>query len=392
LAEESQPAVLGVQSGAGVVQAAGRSAGQSQGVVEFAVGKQSGVTGDGRAVEFQLDAAVEVNAQGVILAVTHWVPLSFREEVVGNAGFSREKAQTPCRNDRAIWEIRGKALYDQGDLGGAVACYRRALDLDPKHANAHVSLGIALGAKGDLGGAIVCYRQAIDLDPKFALAHGALGQVLLQQGRYAEAREATRRALDLLPAKAALRLAAMNQLQQCDRFLALEKKLPAVLNGHDTPASAADAITLAQMCRRHKNRQAAAARLYADAFATQPRLAADFDRQHRYSAACSAALAAAGAGEDARLLPDRVALMFRAWALQWLRADLQEYTRLAGPSNPAARRAVGQRLKHWQADPDLAPVRGREGLDRLPEAERAAWQALWRDVAELAQRVAEKDR
>ena len=56
------------------------------------------------------------------------------------------------------------------------------------------------------------------------------------------------------------------------------------------------------------------------------------------------------------------------------------------------RRTVGQRLKHWQADPDLAPVRGREGLDRLPQAERAAWQALWRDVAELAQRVAEKDR
>src|SRR5262249_37713906 len=51
----------------------------------------------------------EVNAQGVILAVTHWVPRSFRQAVVGNAGFSGEEAQTPCRNDRAIWEIRGRA-------------------------------------------------------------------------------------------------------------------------------------------------------------------------------------------------------------------------------------------------------------------------------------------
>src|SRR5262249_22967414 len=98
--------VLGVQSGAGVVQAAGRGAGQAQGVVEFTVGEESGVTGDGRAAELQLDVTVEVNAQGVLLAVTHWVPRSFRQEVVRNAGCFREMAQTPCRNDRAIWEIR----------------------------------------------------------------------------------------------------------------------------------------------------------------------------------------------------------------------------------------------------------------------------------------------
>jgi hypothetical protein len=66
---------------------------------------------NGRAVELQLDLTVEANSQGVIVAVTHWVPRSFRQEVVGNAGFSREKAQTPCRNDRAIWEIRAYARF-----------------------------------------------------------------------------------------------------------------------------------------------------------------------------------------------------------------------------------------------------------------------------------------
>jgi hypothetical protein len=60
---------------------------------------------------------VEINTQGVLVAVTHWVPLSFRQEVVGNAGFSREKAQTPCRNDRAIWEIRVYLrLYADGTI------------------------------------------------------------------------------------------------------------------------------------------------------------------------------------------------------------------------------------------------------------------------------------
>src|SRR5262249_4184850 len=91
---------------AGVVQTSRRRAGQSEGVVEFPIGEESGVTGDGRAVKRQLDLAVEVNAQGVLGTVTPWVPRAFRQEVVGNAGFSGEKAQTPCRNDRVIWEIR----------------------------------------------------------------------------------------------------------------------------------------------------------------------------------------------------------------------------------------------------------------------------------------------
>src|SRR5262249_38753428 len=106
LAKESQEAVLGVLPRAGVKQAARGRAGQSEGVVEFAVSKESGVTGNGRAVELQLDLAVEIDAQGVIVAVTHWVPRPFRQNVVGNAGFSREKAQTPCRSGRVIWELR----------------------------------------------------------------------------------------------------------------------------------------------------------------------------------------------------------------------------------------------------------------------------------------------
>jgi hypothetical protein len=63
LAEESQQAVLGVLSGAGVVQATGPGAGQSQGVIEFTVGEESGVTGDGGPVELQLDLAIKINAQ-----------------------------------------------------------------------------------------------------------------------------------------------------------------------------------------------------------------------------------------------------------------------------------------------------------------------------------------
>ena len=52
------------------------------------------------------------------------------------------------------------------------------------------------------------------------------------------------------------------------------------------------------------------------------------------------------------------------------------------------RQVIQQRLAHWRSDPDLASVRDRQSLDRLHEDERAEWQALWRDVDELAKQVA----
>jgi serine/threonine-protein kinase len=101
-------------------------------------------------------------------------------------------------------------------------------------------------------------------------------------------------------------------------------------------------------------------------------------------------LAAAGQGEDAQLLPDKIAAMFRRWALGWLRDDLTAYSKIAEQNNPAVKRAIQQRLAHWQHDPDLASVRDRPALDRLPDNERAAWQALWADVAALLKRTQEK--
>jgi hypothetical protein len=189
-----------------------------------------------------------------------------------------------------------------------------------------------------------------------------LGQTLLEQGRYAEARASTRRALDLLPPGAPLRRVVQRQLQQCEALLALDRKLAAVLGGEASPAGAGEAVALAWLCRRPaRKRHAAAARLYADAFAADPRLADDLARSHRYDAACSAVLAAAGQDTEAGRLPDKVVGMFRGWALGWLRADLRAYTRLAGGRDPKAKEAVRRRLGHWQQDADLVSVRDPAG-------------------------------
>ena len=137
-------------------------------------------------------------------------------------------------------------------------------------------------------------------------------------------------------------------------------------------------------------RYALSARFFADAFAAEPKLAADLEQQHRYNAACSAALAAAGQGEANRLLPDKVVTMFRGWTLSWLRDDLTANAKLAEQNKPAVKQAIRQRLAHWRRNPDLASVRDPQALDRLGDNERAAWQALWRDVDELLTRVAKK--
>jgi serine/threonine-protein kinase len=284
--------------------------------------------------------------------------------------------------DAAAHTNLGNALYAKRDLDGAIACYKKALELDTKYANAHNNLGTALYDQHDLDGAIACYKKALDLDPKYAPAWGALGQTLLKLGRYPEAREATRRALALLPSSHPQQRLATQQLRDCERYLVLDGKLPAIIQGVTSPANPGEALTLAQMCQQHKRRHVAAARLYADAFAAEPKLAADLGQQHRYNAACSAALAAEGEGEDARLLPDKVVTMFRHWALGWLRADLTAYAKLAEQNNPTVKQAILQRLAHWRQDPDLASVR-----ERLPDNERAAWRALWRDVDELTKKV-----
>src|SRR5262249_10854323 len=145
---------------------------------------------------------------------------------------------------------------------------------------------------------------------------------------------------------------------------------------------AAQQIDLADLTYKMK-RFAMSARLYADAFVASPRLAVDLDQQHRYNAACGAALAVAGQGADARRLPDRVVSMFRRWALTWLRDDLKAYDGLAGQTNPALRQTVRQRLLHWQKDSDLAGLREPAALAKLPEAERTQCQKLWADVAAL---------
>jgi hypothetical protein len=152
--------------------------------------------------------------------------------------------------------------------------------------------------------------------------------------------------------------------------------------GKDRPAGAVERLEFAGLCQATK-RYAAAARLYADAFAADPKLVEEMRAGRRYNAACAAALAAAGLGTDAAKLDDKDRARLREQALGWLRADLARWEKQAVSGTPQARVAVQKTLHRWQQDADLAGVRDAAALAKLPEAERAEWQKLWAEVAAL---------
>ena len=229
----------------------------------------------------------------------------------------------------------------------AIACYHKAIALDPKYAKAHYNLGYALQGKGQVDEAIACYQKAIALDPKYAAARTGLAR--------------------------AERLAARD-------------KLPAFQNGSYTPASNAERLGLAGWCQIEKLNHTAT-RLYAAAFAADPKLADDLEAGHRYNAACYAALAAAGQGEDAAKLDDKDKARLRQQALDWLRADLALRTRQLESGQPADRTAAQQALRHWQKDTDLAGLRDAAALARLPSDEQKACSQLWADVAALLKKA-----
>jgi tetratricopeptide (TPR) repeat protein len=269
----------------------------------------------------------------------------------------------------------------------AVAALRQAVRLAPTDAKPHTNLGVALRAKGQVDEAVAAHRQATRLDPNNAKAHGALGQALLEQGNFAEAQAATRRCLDLLPANHPLRKVGLVQLRQCERCLALERRLPALLRGESRPAGAADRLALAEFCLRYKRIYAAAARFYAEALAEQPRLAADPRAGHRYNAARAAALAAGGHGRDAAKPDEKEQARLRRQTLDWLGADLAAWAVLADTATPQARQAARRALTQWRRDPDLGGLRDKAELVRLPEAERQACRDLWAAADALLRRA-----
>ena len=286
----------------------------------------------------------------------------------------------------------GNALMAKGQLDEAIAEFRQGIQLKKDDPYLHYNLGRSLRWKGQLEDAIAEYREAIQLKKDYPEAHCNLGDALVQKGQFRLAVQEIRLGHELGSRNPSWPHPSAQWLRNAERLAQLDMRLPKILKGEDRPADAAERVQLGWLCQQqYKQLNAAAARFYAEAFAAEPKLADDDSANHRYNAACAAALASSGQGKDADKLDEKERARLRQQTLAWLRADLAAWRKILDKEPVKARPFVRQSMQHWQQDTDLAGVRG-DALAKLPETERQDWRKLWQEVEELGKRAADSKR
>jgi serine/threonine protein kinase/tetratricopeptide (TPR) repeat protein len=289
------------------------------------------------------------------------------------------------------------ALRDQGNPEEAVAEYQEALRLRPDYPVAHYNLGNTLHEQQNLAGAVAEYREAVRLKPDYFEAHSNLGYTLKEQGKPAEAVAEYREAVRLRPndseAHSNLGLALQEQGKSAEALAEFKEasRLRGVTwvrfpRGEYFMPSAP--VVSPRIGTRVWLSPLSGARFYADTFAAEPKLADDMQAGTRYEAACAAALAGAGQG-DAAALNEKERARWRKQALDWLRADLQHWTRQADSAAAADRNEARRKLLQWMEEADLAGLRDTSSLVRLREAEWNACLQLWAEVDALLRRLPE---
>ena len=95
--------------------------------------------------------------------------------------------------------FQGTRCMEIGDITGAEACFRKALQILPDFAEAYANLGLLLDRQGITDAAEIYYRHSIELNPTYSETHLNLGALLANKKRFSEAEAAYRQAIALNP-------------------------------------------------------------------------------------------------------------------------------------------------------------------------------------------------
>ncbi len=88
----------------------------------------------------------------------------------------------------------GVDRFGEGKLEEAVACYQKALALDPAYTDALHGLAQAFYAKGDFDSCIATARRILEVDPEDVLAYTSISRAYQRKGMIPEAEEAGNKA------------------------------------------------------------------------------------------------------------------------------------------------------------------------------------------------------
>jgi len=129
--------------------------------------------------------------------------------LLGMAAFNTKRYQIAERMIRHAIAINGRQAYYHSNLGNtllalgqneaAIACFRRALQVDPARFEACFNLGNVLLADKKYDEAEALYKQTLAINPGYADALINLGTVYRQQNRLDEAIDCFRQALKISP-------------------------------------------------------------------------------------------------------------------------------------------------------------------------------------------------
>jgi serine/threonine-protein kinase len=283
----------------------------------------------------------------------------------------------------------GHALERIGRWEEAVTAFQECTRLRPKDRDGWAALAWCLDLTGQVSGAIAAYRKVVAFEPTNAAGWCLLGSLLQRQGQLRQAVISLRRGHAWAEGSPGFRYPSGVWLAQAERLAALEPKLDEILAGKVKPGDAAERLDFALLCQC-KAHDGAAARFYLEAFTERPGLAEEGVPSRRFLAARAAARAGCGQGKDADKVDAKERQRWRQQALEWLRADAAGYAKKLQTGDAQAAREA---LLRWQGDPDLAGVREKTALAKLPAAaEREGWQKLWAEVQALLQKLTKTGR
>ena len=110
-----------------------------------------------------------------------------------------DRAEKLAPFDPVILTLDAKVKGRLGEYAGAVDLLKRASQLTPKNARAHVDLAIALADSGDLNHALDETGMALSIDPGLAIAHLNRARILSDLKQDAQARDEFAVAVKLAP-------------------------------------------------------------------------------------------------------------------------------------------------------------------------------------------------
>ena len=132
--------------------------------------------------------ATAVELDGAVLAARMAFARALEKSgKLDDAAFQLLKAERLAPNDARPLKELGAVFYRKGLYDKSVQFLTRARGLAPDDARIWYALGLTQEARRDPGAAIAAYRKAIELDPKLADAKKTLADVLASMGEHEQA-------------------------------------------------------------------------------------------------------------------------------------------------------------------------------------------------------------